>query len=77
MLFRLGALALVAPLASAQATSATQLTNYLTATVGLMKTLSRACGHPRLADFRSDDLSTWSPETARLTGVGYAGVGEA
>jgi glutamate synthase domain-containing protein 2/nitrite reductase/ring-hydroxylating ferredoxin subunit len=54
--------------------SAQRLTNWFEATVGLMKVLSRACGHSRLADFRKDDLTTWKPEVARLTGVQYSGV---
>ena len=54
--------------------SAQRLTNWFEATVGLMKVLARACGHSSLADFGRDDLTTWKPEVARLTGVRYSGV---
>ena len=54
--------------------SAQRLTNWFEATVGLMKVLARACGHSRLSDFRPDDLTTWKPDVARLTGVRYSGV---
>jgi glutamate synthase domain-containing protein 2 len=54
--------------------SAQQLTNYLLATVALMKILARACGHERLSDFEPGDLTTWKREMAHLTGVRYAGV---
>ncbi|MDH3427170.1 MAG: glutamate synthase-related protein, partial [Gemmatimonadota bacterium] len=55
--------------------SAQRLANYLGATVDLMKILARACGHSRLADFSTDDLTTWKHDMARLSGVAYAGVG--
>ena len=54
--------------------SAQQLTNYLLATVELMKILARACGHGRLVDFQLRDLTTWKREIADLTGVRYAGA---
>jgi glutamate synthase domain-containing protein 2/nitrite reductase/ring-hydroxylating ferredoxin subunit len=54
--------------------SAERLFNFLTASVALMKTLARACGHERLQAFSPDDLSTWHREMASLTGVRYAGV---
>jgi glutamate synthase domain-containing protein 2 len=54
--------------------SATQLSNWFTATVELMKILARACGHSRLADFNVDDLTTWKRDIAYLTGVPYGGV---
>jgi len=54
--------------------SARQLANYLTATTELMKILARACGHSNLSDFTAADLTTWSHEMAKLTGVRYAGV---
>ncbi|MCR9254475.1 MAG: glutamate synthase-related protein [Alphaproteobacteria bacterium] len=55
--------------------SAEQLTNFFEASVELMKVMARACGHRRLADFSLQDLTTWKEETAKLTGVPYAGVG--
>jgi glutamate synthase domain-containing protein 2 len=54
--------------------SARRLANFFEASVELMKILARACGHERLADFSPDDLTTWKPEMARLSGVAYAGV---
>jgi glutamate synthase domain-containing protein 2 len=54
--------------------SADQLTNFLTASVELMKILARACGHERLSEFSIDDLSTWKTEIADLTGIRFAGV---
>jgi glutamate synthase domain-containing protein 2/nitrite reductase/ring-hydroxylating ferredoxin subunit len=57
--------------------SAQRLANYLGATVDLMKILARACGHSRLADFSTQDLTTWKYEMARLSGVAFAGIGSA
>ena len=54
--------------------SAKQLERYFGATVELMKVLARACGYERLSEFRTRDLTTWSADTAKLTGVRYAGV---
>lgn len=54
--------------------SAQQLANYLGATVELMKTLARACGHRHLRDFAVHDLTTWNADIAKLTGIQYAGV---
>jgi glutamate synthase domain-containing protein 2 len=55
-------------------TSAAQLANYFEATVELMKVLARACGHRHLNDFTAHDLTTWSADIAKLTGIQYAGV---
>ena len=54
--------------------STTRLKNYLQASIELMKLLARACGHARLADFSTNDLTIWKREIASLTGVSYAGV---
>lgn len=54
--------------------SARRLTNYLRASVSLMKVLARACGHDHLSDFDREDLTTWSRDLAHLTGVPYSGV---
>jgi methylamine---glutamate N-methyltransferase subunit C len=56
------------------AISATQLKNFLEASVSLMQILARACGHARLSEFNVSDLSTWNRDVAYLTGVAYAGV---
>jgi len=54
--------------------SAERLKNFFEASVELMQILARACGHSRLADFRSEDLTTWNRDMAYLTGIRYAGV---
>ena len=54
---------------------ARRLARFLEATVHLMQTLARACGHTSLQDFVIDDLTTWKKEIAELTGVRFAGVG--
>jgi glutamate synthase domain-containing protein 2 len=54
--------------------SAHQLTNFLNATVELMKILARACGHESLSGFKVDDLTTWKREIAHLTGIRFAGL---
>ena len=53
--------------------SAQQLANFLDATTELMQVLARACGHAHLRDFRPDDLTTWKPDIAALTGIPFAG----
>lgn len=58
-------------------TAAQRLASFLTATTDLMSTLARACGHSRLADFNANDLVTFDHDIGRLTGVAYAGVGDA
>jgi glutamate synthase domain-containing protein 2 len=55
--------------------SAARLERFLRASTELCQVLARACGHARLADFCSDDLTTWKRATAELTGVRFAGVG--
>jgi glutamate synthase domain-containing protein 2 len=54
--------------------SARQLSNFLDATVELMKILARACGHSNLSEFQIEDLTTWNRDMAYLTGIPYAGV---
>jgi glutamate synthase domain-containing protein 2/nitrite reductase/ring-hydroxylating ferredoxin subunit len=54
--------------------SANRLKNFFEATTELMKVLARACGHARLADFSMRDLTTWSRDMAKLTGIRYVGV---
>ncbi len=55
--------------------SARRLRNFLAASVELMKVLARACGHARLSDFSTRDLTTWKRDVAELTGVSFAGLG--
>ncbi|MEL6536132.1 MAG: glutamate synthase-related protein [Bacteroidota bacterium] len=56
------------------AKSAKQLANFFDATQQLLKVLARAVGHTRVSDFASDDLTTFSYDCHRLTGVSFAGV---
>jgi len=54
--------------------SAEQLFNFFTASKALMQVLARACGHDDLNKFNTDDLSTFSYEMHKLTGINYAGI---
>ncbi len=53
---------------------AKRLARFLEATIHLMQTLARACGHTDLQGFVLDDLTTWKKEIAELTGVDFSGV---
>jgi len=55
--------------------SAKQLTNYLNATVSLMKILARACAHDHLRGLCPSDLVSWKRDVAELAGIRYSGVG--
>jgi glutamate synthase domain-containing protein 2/nitrite reductase/ring-hydroxylating ferredoxin subunit len=55
--------------------AAKRLARFLSSATELMRVLARACGHRRLSDFSSDDLTTASWDMHRLSGVPYAGVG--
>jgi glutamate synthase domain-containing protein 2/nitrite reductase/ring-hydroxylating ferredoxin subunit len=54
--------------------AAARLDRFLRATVELMRVLARACGHRHLRDLSADDLTTFKPEVAALTGVRFGGV---
>ena len=54
--------------------SAKQLNNFFEASKELLSVIARACGHSDIGQFGIDDLSTFSHEMHRLTGVRYAGV---
>ena len=54
--------------------AAQRLNRFFEATVELMAVLARACGHTRLDQFCSDDLTTFDREMAHLTGIAYGGV---
>ena len=54
--------------------SAKQLSNFFTATTDLMKVVARACGHSDFAKFEQSDLSTYSWDIHKLTGISYAGT---
>ncbi|WP_282778715.1 glutamate synthase-related protein [Phaeodactylibacter xiamenensis] len=54
--------------------SAQQLHNFFTASNELLKVVARAVGHAHISSFNDNDLSTFSWDTHRLTGLRYAGV---
>ena len=54
--------------------SARQLYNFLDATTDLIKVVARACGYDDFEKFNRDDLTTFSHEMHRLTGINYAGI---
>jgi len=54
--------------------SAQQLFNFFTASNELIKVIARACGHDQTDKFNSNDLSTFSYDMCRLTGIRYAGM---
>ena len=51
-----------------------KLARFFTASVELMKLLSRACGHDHFSKFNLDDLTTWKREMSELSGVKFGGV---
>jgi glutamate synthase domain-containing protein 2 len=55
---------------------AEQLNNFFRASTELMQVMARACGHAHLNEFNRDDLATFNPEMARLSGIEYAGIGD-
>ena len=57
------------------AASAEKLARFLGASVDLMKVMARACGHDDLQQFNLNDLTTWKPAMAELSGVRFGGVG--
>ncbi|MCB9838819.1 MAG: Rieske 2Fe-2S domain-containing protein [Phycisphaeraceae bacterium] len=54
--------------------SAKRLHNFFRASTDLMALLARACGRSALSDLSIDDLTTFKPEMAWLTGVRFGGV---
>jgi glutamate synthase domain-containing protein 2 len=54
--------------------AAQRLRRFFEATIELMSVLARACGHTSLAEFCTDDLTTFDREMAHLTGIAYGGV---
>jgi glutamate synthase domain-containing protein 2 len=54
--------------------SAAQLTNFLTASNDLIKVVARSCGYDNISGFNKNDLSTFSLDMHRLTGIRYAGT---
>ncbi len=54
--------------------AAQDLLRFLDASVHLMCSLARACGHDQLEQLSQRDLTTWQRDVAYLTGVRYGGV---
>jgi glutamate synthase domain-containing protein 2 len=54
--------------------AAERLARFLGASVELMTVLARAAGHDHLGKFCKEDLTTFSTDMARLTGVSFGGV---
>lgn len=57
--------------------AAQRLANFFSASTALMQVMARACGHSSLSRFNRDDLSTFDPVMARLSGVAFSGLPEA
>jgi glutamate synthase domain-containing protein 2 len=55
--------------------SAVRLSNFLRASVDLMKVMARACGHQHLNAFSRDDLATLDWSMAQVAGIPFAGQG--
>jgi methylamine---glutamate N-methyltransferase subunit C len=54
--------------------AAHRLRRFFEASTELMGVLARACGHTRLDEFCTDDLTTFDRDMADLSGVAYGGV---
>lgn len=54
--------------------AAHRLARFLGASVELMQTLARACGHAHLNEFAPSDLTTFDPVMAELSGISFGGV---
>jgi glutamate synthase domain-containing protein 2 len=54
--------------------AAERLARFLGAAIELMQVLARAAGHDHLGKFCREDLTTFSSDMARLTGIAYGGV---
>ena len=54
--------------------SAKRLTRFFESVTELMKVVARACGHNSFRDFNHHDLTTFSHDMHRLTGIAYGGI---
>ncbi len=54
--------------------SGARLTNFFEASVSLMSTMARACGHTHLSEFNPDDLTTFKKDMSELVGIQYGGI---
>jgi glutamate synthase domain-containing protein 2 len=50
------------------------LHRFLDASIHLMSTMARACGHTSLSELCANDLTTWKRDVAYLTGISYGGA---
>ncbi|NNC80073.1 MAG: Rieske 2Fe-2S domain-containing protein [Acidimicrobiales bacterium] len=55
--------------------AAQRLQRFFSASVELMGVLARACGHADLSEFTIEDLTTFDPDMAELSGIAFGGVG--
>ncbi|MDH3786164.1 MAG: glutamate synthase-related protein, partial [Acidobacteriota bacterium] len=55
--------------------AAKRLARFFDASVHLMATMARACGHTHLNQFAVRDLTSWKRDMADLAGVRFAGPG--
>lgn len=53
--------------------SAERLARLFDSTIELMQVMARACGHSQLNQFNKDDLATFDPVLARLSGIEFSG----
>lgn len=54
--------------------SGKRLTRFFESVTELMKVVARACGHTSFRDFNQTDLTTFSYDMHRLTGIAYGGI---
>jgi glutamate synthase domain-containing protein 2 len=54
--------------------AAERLARFFLASTDLMAVLARAAGHDHLSKFCHDDLTTFKPDMAKLTGIAFGGV---
>ncbi|MDB4990496.1 MAG: glutamate synthase, partial [Myxococcaceae bacterium] len=63
---------LALPLAS-EVSSRELVNHFLVNTLQLITIMARACGHDRVSQFGLDDLTTWLPQVAAISGVACSG----
>lgn len=54
--------------------AAERLARFFSTSTELMKVMARACGHTRLSDFNTDDITSWKKPMSELAGIQYAGL---
>ncbi len=53
--------------------AAQRLNNFFNSSVELMKVMARACGYSHLSQFNKDDLATFDPVLAQMSGIEFSG----